>query len=598
MIGRLKPLLAALSYLWKWVRTTPHVSGLALLISVLVMLFLQSQNFAPPFDDSPRNGIELLQRRGWVPPTIPILWLRYLVPYLGLWLLVGGVVFHIALLRAWPDPRRLAKPVWFASFFIAVWGIASDLSNHLEYVEISVSGEPSTPIAYFTKLFMIGLACLTPAVGVQMYARATLLDRYTLRSFLAPAAFCFAAFCSLWILMDLLDSLKDFQEVRTPLHKILLFYLNLIPFIYVSVAPAAILLGVLYSLTKMSRANEIVSMLGAGRSVAQILRPIFLCALGASILSMAANYYWAPRAEGNRQAIMRALMEGEAGTIMARALMYHNEETRRTWYAGSFPFNLRDEKIRNIEVRQEDENGKIVRAWIANSAFWWKPMGKPMGTWSFYKGQEIIYENGRPVKLVDYTGRFPPASQNQVAMPNDSDGSASELSSMLLNAERIDVSGISETPWSIVSSALVPDFMGVPDLVSYLKAHDEDDSASLAPFHTHFYHRFALPFQCLVLALVAAPLGIAYSRRGSLGGIAASIFIFFSMIFVNDVFLNLGKGSHLPPWLTVWIPNLAYGLLGGLMLYLRSQNKELPKFSIKTAKVARPRNRTAAPSPA
>lgn len=572
MTGRLEPLLKPLNALWKWVRTTPHVSGIALLLAVLLMLLLQAGEFCPPFDDSPANGSEWMQRRfrGWVPPTTPILYLRYLVPYLSLWLLVGGVVFHLALLRAWPDSRRIVKPVWFASFFIGLWAIASDLSDHLEYVEISVSGEPASPVSYYAKLLMIGLACLTPAAGLHYYSHSSLLDRYTLRSFLAPAAFCFAAFCSLWILMDLLDSLKDFQDVRTPLLKILLFYLNLVPFIYVSVAPAAILLGVLYSLTKMSRANEIVSMLSAGRSVAQILRPVFLCAFGASILSMAANYYWAPRAEGNRQAIMRALTEGEAGTIMARSLMYHNAETRRTWYAGSFPFNLREEKIKNIEVRQEDENGELVRAWIANSAFWFPPAGP----WRFFKGMEITYQDGRPVQINDFSGRSP-------GLP-----------------DVINVNGISETPWSIVSSALVADFMGVPDLVSYLKAHSEEDSAGLAAFHTHFHHRFALPFQCLVLALVAAPLGIAYSRRGSLGGIAASIFIFFSMIFVNDVFLNLGKGGHLPPWLTVWIPNLGYALLGGVMLYLRSQNKELPKLSFKTAKVARPRNRTAAPSPA
>jgi lipopolysaccharide export LptBFGC system permease protein LptF len=201
---------------------------------------------------------------------------------------------------------------------------------------------------------------------------------------------------------------------------------------------------------------------------------------------------------------------------------------------------------------------------------WWPGDRK----WRFYQGQEIEYANGKPVALKDFTGRLP--------------GSAS----------KIDVSGIEETPWSIVSSALIPDFMGVPDLVSYLKGNPESSTAALAPFRTHLHHRFAFPFQCFVLALVAAPLGIAYSRRGSLGGIAASIFIFFGMIFVNDLFLSLGKGGHLPPPLAVWIPNAGFGLVGLLLLYLRSQNKELPKLKLKPAKIARPRNRNPAPSPA
>jgi len=566
----LDPLFKCLSALWRWIRTTRSLSGPAAILAVLIVLAMQWKGIGQPVDDSPRNATELLERAGWVPPTVPILILRYLLPYLEMWLLVGGVVFHLALFRAWPNIRRMVRPVWAACLFFAAWSIASDLSTHLEETVISVTGQPTAPSAYFVKLVMIGLACIIPALGLHIYACASLLNQYTLRNFLGPAFFCFVAFCSLYILMDLLDSLKDFQDSKTPVGKMLLFYLHLVPFIFVSVAPAAILLGVLYSLTKMSRSNEIVAQLGAGRSIAQILTPIFLTALAASFIALAANYYWAPRAEGNRQAIMRALTGGQGGTILADALLFHNPESRRTWYLGSFPFNLREEKIRNIEIRQENEKGELDRTWIARSAMWWPGSGQ----WRFYQGQEIQYTNGKPTQLIDFTGRLP--------------GSPSKL----------DVNGITETPWSIVSSALSPDFMGVPDLVSYLKAHDESSNAKLNPFRTHLYHRFALPFQCLVLALVAAPLGIAYSRRGSIGGIAGSIFIFFGMIFVNDVFLSLGKGGHLHPALAAWTPNLAFGLFGALLLYLRSQNKELPKFSFKSAKVARPRNRNAAPSPA
>lgn len=551
--------------LWQWVRKTPHLSGVCTLLAVGVVLFLQSRGFHEQFDDSPRNAIEWSERKGWVPPTEAILWLKFLVPYLGIWLVVGGVVFHLAMLRALGNVKRMVRPVWVAALFLAGWAVASDLSEHLVYLEISFSGEPATPISYNLKLVMIAMACLLPAVGLHLYARASLLNRYTARNFLGPAAFCFVAFASLWVLMDLLDSLKDFQEARIPLSKILMFYMSMLPFIFVSVAPAAILLGVLYALTKMSRANEIVSMLTAGRSVAQVLAPVFSAALLASLMSLAANYYWAPRAEGNRKAMMRALTEKQAGTIMAEGLMFRNAETRRTWYAGSFPFNLREEKIRNIEVREEDGNGDLTRTWVARSAVWW-PNVK---VWRFFQGHEVTYKNGKPESMRDFTGRLP--------------GSVSKM----------DVSGIEETPWSIVSSALVPDFMGVPDIVSYVAAHGDTGTVKLAPFRTHLHHRFAFPFHCLVLALVAAPLGIAYSRRGSLGGIAVSIFIFFGMIFVNDVFLNLGKGGHLPPHVAPWIPNAGFALVGGLMLYLRSQNKELPKFSLKPAKVMRSRRQSA-----
>ncbi|HRH99291.1 MAG TPA: LptF/LptG family permease, partial [Prosthecobacter sp.] len=158
----------------------------------------------------------------------------------------------------------------------------------------------------------------------------------------------------------------------------------------------------------------------------------------------------------------------------------------------------------------------------------------------------------------------------------------------------LQVPGIDETPWSIVSYALQADYMSVPEIISYLRAHPRASDDKLAAFRTHFWHRFALPWQALALVLVAAPLGVAYSRRGSVGGIAGSVFIFFIFMFMNNLFLNLGKGGHLPPWLTVWMPHLLFGSLGLVLFHYRSQNRDLPQFKLSKLKpqIARPRNRS------
>jgi LPS export ABC transporter permease LptG len=556
---------------WRWLRTAPGLElWLCVLVTgVLVWLRLGNWHEGRGMDEETLDILVQPENEEANRRVMVVYFLNSMLPYLEVAAALFAVPLHLAVLRAWPHVSKLAGAAWRTCLFLAAWAVLRDLVEHMAYLEITISGEPPTPVSYSIKLLMIGVAALTPAIGLRMYSKSKLLTRHTVRSFLGPTLFCFAAFCSLWMLMDLLDSLKEFQENRTPLGKMLMFYINMVPFIYVSVAPAAILLGVLYALTKMSRTNEIVSMMGAGRSIAQILTPIFVTALLASVVSMAANYHWAPRAEGNRRAVMRALTEKEGGSIMAEGLMFKNPDTRRTWFAGSFPFNLRDDKIKNIELRQEDENGLLERAWIARSAMWWPVIHQ----WRFYYGVEITYEDGKPVSVLDFSGRVP----GQIF--------------------RMDVTGIEETPYSIVSSALTPDYMGVPELLAYLETHQNATKEKLAPFITHLFHRSAMPFQCLVLALVAAPLGIAYSRRGSLSGVAASIFIFFGMMFVNDFFLNLGKGGHLAPWLTVWIPNLAFGGFGLVMLYMRSQNKEMPRFQIKAPKVLRPRNR-AAPVPA
>jgi len=554
--------------LWRFIRRVPHLGTWAALVGLGVIIFLRMNDWHLRFAMSDEDLEQIILPDD--PVSMRLTTISYalscILPYLKVGALMGGILIHLALLRALPNLEKMVRPAWGAGIYAATWIIATDVAERLRYAQLTVNGEPVSFIAYVAKLGMIFMVCVMLPLMLHYYVRCKLLDRYTLRSFLQPLLFCFIAIAAIMILIDLTGNLRDFQEADVKFGDIIGFYIDLLPYIFEYVAPASLLLAMLYSLTRMSRSNEIVSMLGAGRSIMQILRPVFVIALATTALSMAAGYYWAPRAEGNREAIMRALNKKESGSIMAESLMFRNKDTRRTWYAGSFPFNLRNDKIRNVEVRQEDENGVLQRTWIARSANWW-----PNGLWRFYDGIEMTYIPGEAMpKQTLFQGQ---------------DGLATKM----------DVTAFSETPWSIVSSALVPDYLSVPELISYLKAHEGGGTEKLLSFETILWQRFAKPWQCLILALVAAPLGIAYSRRGVLGGVAGAIFIFLGLMFLNEFSLSLGKGGHLPPGIAVWIPHLVFGTIAAVLLYYRTTNKDLPKISFsvfKRAKVTRPRNRT------
>lgn len=515
---------------------------------------------------------EAIQQARQAQMAVPasILVLSRILPYLNLWVSIGVPLLLIVIWRRWGDLRRLMPPVSIASGSIAIWAIASELVDYIAHAHMTEMGEPPAPIAFGFKLFFIFLALVSVPFALQYYRKTTVMERYTLRTFMHPMVFCFVSFCSLYVIMDLLDNLKDFQQAKSSLGDVLGFYLALLPYIYVTVMPVAVLLAVLYALTRMSRANEIIAMLGTGRSLAQVLRPVFLSTAYAVLLSLCANYYWAPRAEGNRKAVVRAMEEKGVDSIMASSIMFRNEQTRRTWFAATFPFSLRSgrERMHGVQVREEHADGALARTILAPTATW-----SPGRGWRFFDGQEMLYRDGS----VEEVRPFPVRSNGQSVL---------------------EAPDIEETPWSIVSYALRADFMSVPEITSYLHAHPKAADDKLAPFRTHFWHRFALPLQALALVLVAAPLGVAYSRRGSVGGIAGSVFIFFIFMFVNNLFLNLGKGGHLPPWLTVWMPHLIFGTLGYVLFRYRSENRDLPKLKLRLSKpkaqIARPRNRISA----
>ncbi len=538
----LSPVFSVLNVLWRLIRQTPHLSSLAFLLALLGMFIAQQTGYHLPFMPKEPSTVDPLPN-GWIGLPDEAYITIYLLAYMRLFVFLGGAVFHIVIFRAYPNAEKMLRPTWAASIYLAVWALATNLYDFWENSRLESIGEEISVTAFVIQtVLMIGMI-LSPPLLLTYYSRCKIMERYVLTNFLQPLVFCFVAFCSLWIVMDLLDNLNNFKENHIPMGQILMFYLRLIPYIYVSVAPVTMLLATLYSLGKMCRANELISMLGAGKSLAQVLRPIFIFGAYASFIGMTANYHWAPVAEGNKKTLLEDVKDKVSRNIRVTDLVYRNQEDRRTWYLGVVPYDLRDDKVRRVEVRQEDEHGKLLKAYYGRSSFWWANKR----VWSLYGGVEVTYDQGKIITMQE----FP----------------------------RKDLEGFNETPWSLISGSLTPEFLGVPELLAYVDGNKSYTASKLAPFRTHLFYRFALPWQCLVIVLIAAPLGVVFSRRGMLGGVASSIFIFFVLIFIDNFFLNLGKGNHVAPWFTVWVPHIVLASIGGILFFFRSQNKDFPKVT-------------------
>ena len=82
--------------------------------------------------------------------------------------------------------------------------------------------------------------------------------------------------------------------------------------------------------------------------------------------------------------------------------------------------------------------------------------------------------------------------------------------------------------------------------------------------------RFAAPWTCVVVVLIAIPFGAASGRRNLFAGVAGSIVICFVYFVLMKLGLALGSHGELPAWLAAWLPNLAFGITGfWLMLRVR-----------------------------
>ena len=94
-----------------------------------------------------------------------------------------------------------------------------------------------------------------------------LLDRYVIRNFVQVYFYCIAGFTSIWLIFDVSDNISNFIDNHIPLLMVVRYYATQIPQVFIILLPVALLLSLLFALGRMSRANEIVSMLTAGVSL-------------------------------------------------------------------------------------------------------------------------------------------------------------------------------------------------------------------------------------------------------------------------------------------------------------------------------------------
>jgi lipopolysaccharide export system permease protein len=372
-----------------------------------------------------------------------------------------------------------------------------------------------------------------------------LLDRYVIRNFLQVYFYCIAGFVSIWLIFDVSDNISTFIDQHVPLLLVARYYGTQLPQVFIILLPVSLLLSLLFALGRMSRANEIVSMLTAGVSLPRVLMPLIGIGLLTVGATMALNYSLAPHAELARKVFLSETQSHPSRAIQGQ--IFRNRTDLRTWFVqnfvpGSNTFN-------NVQVLQQDAKNNIVTNYVAARGYY-RPETK---TWDLENVRVAHYDPSGNITKEDF---FP----------------------------TLKIEHWTETPFRLGSANERAEFLSLPELRDYLYFNSDFPPTLLAPFRTHLQYRLALPWTCLVVVCIAAPLGVGYSRRGVLSSVAAAVMLVFAMNFLVHLFLALGEGDRVPAWVAAWAPNLLFAVIGLYLLYLRASNREPPSFHLFTAR--------------
>jgi LPS export ABC transporter permease LptG len=414
------------------------------------------------------------------------------------------------------------------------------VTNEIQAVRQHLVGFPdSDPLAHWLRPWLLGLGCLLPAIGGIAYALSGIQDRYVYRLFLTSFAICAGGLGVIWLITDLSDNLTDITQSPQPLTTLVSFYGVQIPTVTVFLLPYVLLLSVLYCLGKMSTSREIIAMIQTGRSVPRVVRPLVFAGVLATAICIICNYQWAPSGAAQQKIILASAL-GRAPN-QAENVLYYNDSARRLWKVGAFPADpMLVAALRNVVVTRLSEDGSLHSRLLIPKASW----NRDTQVWTFEDVRVVTFTKGQPPVITR-----PP--------------------------EPMVISGWTETPWQLIKPGLAAPNLGIPDLHSWLLSNSEQAWVSRRPYLTQWHYRWAQPFVCLVTVLLAAPLGIVFTRRGTSGGVAVAIFLCAAMLLFSRVALEIGNAGYVAPTVAAWATNLFFGAVAVVLMRRRISGRPI-----------------------
>jgi lipopolysaccharide export system permease protein len=441
--------------------------------------------------------------------------------------------------------RRFSVPLslFVISSLLALWAVPSEWRDTHQHLILNPDSDAST---HLLRLWVAGLLCYLPFVGGVVYALSGTLTRYVMRQFVVIFCICMTALYAIWIVGDLNDNLDDLKKGGHLLHTAFSFYLARLPEVVVLLLPYSILLSTLYSLSNLSKTREIIAMVQTGRGMTRLIKPYVIFGSLAAIACACLNFQWAPAAMSAQKAIKD--QAGAQSATEAVHVRFRNQEARRLWMVERFPSNFsKGEPLEDVFVVQEKPDGEMDRIISGQTATW----NRDTKEWTFYQPLVRICR-----------GSLPPIFDSSISDP-------------------LVIQGWKETPFEILRPGLPANQLGVPDLNDWLNSHPEGSSDRRVRHLTQWHYRWAQPINCLIVILLASPLGIYFSRRPTSGGIAVAIFLSAGLMFFTSVCLNLGDGGKLPPMLAAWLPNTIFGAISIYLCFRRMSGRPIYQAVIK-----------------
>jgi lipopolysaccharide export LptBFGC system permease protein LptF len=293
----------------------------------------------------------------------------------------------------------------------------------------------------------------------------------------------------------------------------------LLPFIYIQIAPSALMVAILATFIIKSRQNEIVTWTSAGQSVYRLLLPCFILMLLMGGINWGIQEKLLPKANQTQDTLRSQIRSTGILANKDGKLWVANDE--RIYSFETVEGSTRDsQKVKNLSVYEFSKDfSKLETIYKSPEAVWEKDKIKFAD-----KAQKFVWNTGK-AEVTDFSGK-----------------ELAEKSSLFVNLYK------------------KPTHLNTAETKEQIQvSQSELEQRNYEVAYEKKYTTLVLPF---VITLFTAPFALSLSRKGRVVTVGYAIGIWLLFMGITSAFEQFGLNGVISAKIAVWSPLLVFSMIG------------------------------------
>jgi lipopolysaccharide export system permease protein len=370
-----------------------------------------------------------------------------------------------------------------------------------------------------------------------------LLDKYILKRFLSTFFFVVLILLAVITIIDLTEKMDKFAKAGLKATEIMWYYLDFIPWIASLLAPITIFIATVYVCSRMAGHTEIIAILSSGVSFRRLMFPFFIGALLVGIINFVLNGWVIPRSNKSRLAFELQHLKSKFYFDQRNVHIQVAPDT----YLYMQSYNNSNQTGYHFTLEKFEDN-KLIEKLNANRIEWDSTKQKwTLRDWSIKKIEGVFEKSSHPESVPGF----------ETTRLTNSD--------TLVRGAAMDTALVIR-PKEFESDYRKYDGLTLNELDDYINTLRARGSTGIEVYEVEKYTRYTSPFTIFILVF----MGIIVSSRKSRGGTGPQIALGFLLSFIFILFFTLfrtfAETGAMPPQISVWIPNIIFGVIS-LMMY-------------------------------